>query len=99
MLRSIIHSIRPRIASGILTRRFNLLDFLHSDPQTLASYIIFLVGALVFGFFALRQELQRRKLAVNPYLLLAAASVAGAAGAALFGSIGFGYDGAFLIGI
>ena len=99
MSRSIIHSIRPRIASGILARRITVLDFLHSDPQTLASYIIFLVGALVFGFFALRQELQRRKLVVNPYLLLAAASLAGAAGAVLFDSIGFGYDGAFLIGI
>ena len=76
-----------------------MLDFLHSDPQTLASYIIFLVGALVFGLFAVRQELHRRKLAVNPYLVLAAASLAGAAGAALFGSLGFGYDGAFLIGI
>lgn len=74
-------------------------DFLHSDPETLASYIIFSVGALVFGFFAVRQELQRRKLAVNPFLVLAAASLAGAAGAKLFGAFGFGYDGAFLIGI
>jgi predicted O-methyltransferase YrrM len=74
-------------------------DFLHSDPETLASYIIFSVGALVFGFFAVRQELQRRKLAVNPFLVLAAASLAGAAGAKLFGPVGFGYDGAFLIGI
>ena len=74
-------------------------DLLHSDPETLASYIIFSVGALVFGFFAVRQELQRRKLAVNPFLVLAAASLAGAAGAKLFGALGFGYDGAFLIGI
>jgi predicted O-methyltransferase YrrM len=74
-------------------------DFLHSDPETLASYIIFSVGALAFGFFAVRQELQRRKLAVNPFLVLAAASLAGAAGAKLFGALGFGYDGAFLIGI
>jgi predicted O-methyltransferase YrrM/prolipoprotein diacylglyceryltransferase len=76
-----------------------MLDFLHSDPQTLASYIIFLAGALVFGFFAVRQELHRRKLAVNPFLVLAAASLSGAAGAAIFGSVGFGYDGAFMIGI
>jgi predicted O-methyltransferase YrrM len=74
-------------------------DFLHSDPETLASYIIFSAGALVFGFFAVRQELSRRKLAVNPFLVLAAACIAGAAGAKLFGSLGFGYDGAFLIGI
>lgn len=74
-------------------------DFLHTDPETLASYIIFSVGALVFGFFAVRQELARRKLAVNPFLVLAAASLAGAAGAKLFGALGFGYDGAFLIGI
>jgi len=74
-------------------------DFLHSDPETLASYIIFLVGALVFGFFAVRQELQRRKLAVSPFLVLAAASLAAAAGAEIFRSLGFGYDGAFLVGI
>ena len=92
-------AIRSRIASGILARPITVLDFLHSDQETLASYIIFLVGALVFGFFAVRQELQRRKLAVNPYLVLAAACLSGAAGAAVFGSVGFGYDGAFLIGI
>src|SRR5580704_6750513 len=96
---SIIPSIRSRIASGILTARITMPDFLHSDPETLASYVIFSLGALVFGFFAVRQELQRRKLAVNPYIVLAAASLAGAAGAAIFGSVGFGYDGAFLIGI
>ena len=52
-----------RTASGILARRFSMvLDFLHSDPQTLAGYFVFLAGALVFGFFAMRQELARRKL-------------------------------------
>jgi len=76
-----------------------VLDFLHSDPETLASYIIFLAGALVFGFFALRQELHRRKVAANPYLILAAAALSGVAGARLFGSLGFGYDGAFIVGI
>ena len=106
---SIIHSIRlrnlpaqrirSRNASGILARPITVPDFLHSDPETLASYIIFSAGALVFGFFAVRQELSRRKLAVNPFLVLAAACIAGAAGAKLFGSLGFGYDGAFLIGI
>lgn len=74
-------------------------DFLHSDPETLASYIIFLSGALVCGFFAVQQELQRRKLAANPYAVLAAASIAGAAGAWLFGHLGFAYDGAFLVGL
>ena len=74
-------------------------DFLHSDPQALAGYIIFLAGALVCGFFALRQELQRRKVAANPYLILVAAALSGFAGAELFGSLGFGYDGAVIVGI
>src|SRR5271154_6966324 len=109
---SIIHSIRSRsllvtlplgrvrfrIASGILAPLIIVPDFLHSDPETLASYIIFSAGALAFGFFAVRQELYRRKLSVNPSLVLAAACLAGAMGAALFGPVGFGYDGAFLIG-
>jgi predicted O-methyltransferase YrrM len=76
-----------------------VLDFLHSDPQTLAAYFVFLAGALVFGFFAMRQELARRKLAANPYTILAIAGLAGAIGAQLFGPLGFAYDGAFLVGI
>ena len=58
-----------------------------------------LAGALVFGFFAMRQELARRKLAANPYTILAIAGLAGAIGAQLFGPLGFAYDGAFLVGI
>jgi predicted O-methyltransferase YrrM/prolipoprotein diacylglyceryltransferase len=76
-----------------------MLNFIHSDPETLAGYIVFIVGALVCGFFALQQELRRRKVAANPYLILTAAALAGIAGAKLFGSLGFGYDGAFLVGI
>ena len=91
--------VHGRIASGILARRFSMLNFLHSDPETVASYVIFLAGALVCGFFALRQELQRRKVAANPYIILAAAALSGFAGAELFSSLGFGYDGAFIVGI
>jgi predicted O-methyltransferase YrrM len=74
-------------------------DLLHSDPEAIAGYVIFLAGALVCGFFALRQELHRRKVVANPYLILTAAALSGVAGAKLFGRFGFGYDGAFLVGI
>jgi predicted O-methyltransferase YrrM/prolipoprotein diacylglyceryltransferase len=74
-------------------------DFLHSDPETLASYVIFLAGALVCGFFALRQELRRRKVVANAYLILTAAALSAFAGAKLFERWDFGYIGAFLVSI
>lgn len=76
-----------------------MFSFLQSDDITIASVVIFTIGALVCAFFALREELRRRKLIVSPYALVAAASVAGLVGAQLFGSIGFGYIGAFIAGI
>jgi predicted O-methyltransferase YrrM/prolipoprotein diacylglyceryltransferase len=74
-------------------------NFLHSDAETLASIVVFFIGALICGFFAVRLELIRRKLVASPYLILAAAAVAGAVGAEIFGYLGFAYDGAFLVGI
>lgn len=75
------------------------LDFLHSDTETLVGFVVFFIGALICGWFALRLELSRRKLIPNPYIVLAVGSLAGAAGAAIFGYLGFGYDGAFIVGI
>jgi predicted O-methyltransferase YrrM/prolipoprotein diacylglyceryltransferase len=74
-------------------------DFLHSDPETLAGVTIFFIGAIVCGYFAVRLELTRRKLVASPYIVLATAGVAGAAGAAIFRYLGFAYDGAFIVGI
>jgi len=75
------------------------LDFLHSDTETIVSYVVFFIGSLVCAYFALREELQRRKLAVSPYVLIAAGCLSGAVGAEIFGRLGFAYDGAFLVGV
>lgn len=76
-----------------------MFSFLQADDVTIASLVVFLAGALVCAFFALREELRRRKMAANPYVLVAAASLAGLGGAQVFGSFGFGYIGAFIAGI
>lgn len=76
-----------------------MLSFLQSGDMTIASYVVFLIAALVSAYFALREEIHRRKLPINPYVLVVAASLAGLAGAQLFGPLGFGYDGAFILGV
>lgn len=76
-----------------------VFSFLQSDEVTIASFAIFLTGALVAAFFALRAELHRRKMVVNPYMAVAVASLAALAGSEIFGGLGFAYDGAFIAGI
>ncbi|HXQ97119.1 MAG TPA: prolipoprotein diacylglyceryl transferase family protein [Candidatus Limnocylindrales bacterium] len=86
--------------SGILAPPFPIMfSFLQSDDITIASVVIFTIGGLVCAFFALREELRRRKMVVSPFVLVVAASLAGLIGAQLFGSFGFGYIGAFIAGI
>src|SRR5437879_1189395 len=61
-----------------------MLPYIHLGPLTLGTYGLMLATALLCGFFVLRADLNRRRLAANPETIIGLVGLAGLVGAKLW---------------